>query len=285
MLTSSLIMAAERTQIINEMADVKADIKALNDRLKELHSQLPKEQEEEQSFITHTELGYISTSGNTNTETFNIDAKVKKNWTKHALELSLLMQYGSENDIENKNRFLLELGYDYKFTKRFAFNYLTGYKEDKFSGYNYQFYTGPGAKYKAIKTDNHNLSLEGNILYSVDSIEDTYHDGSGNPVVYPYPAGSVSNNDGVNDNYISYRAKTVYSWQVFNNLKFNQELSYRSEFSDAENYFVYSKTALSSKLSDIFSAGIGYQVDYMNKAAVGKTSTDKTLTFNLIVDY
>lgn len=266
------------------MSDVKAQIKALNDNLKKLHEQLPKK-EEKNPFVTHTELGYIATSGNTNTTTLNLDAEVKKNWRKHSLELSLLMQYGTENDIENKNRLLAELMYGYDYTKRLTFDYLVGYKEDKFSGYEYQFYTGPGAKYKAIKNKNHTLSLEGNVLYAMDVIEDTYHDGAGNPVVYPYPAGSVSNNDGDTDGYASYRAKVVYNWQVFKNLKFAETLSYRSKFSDADNYFVYSKTALSSKLSDMFSAGLGYQVDYINRPADGKTSTDKTLTFNLIVDY
>lgn len=289
LVASSLVMAVDEEQIRQEMSDVKAQIKALNDNLKELHAQLPKEvvkkEEKENPFVTHTELGYISTSGNTNTTTFNLDAEVKKNWRKHSLELSLLMQYGTEDDVENKNKLLTELMYGYDYTKRLTFDYLVGYKEDKFSGFEYQFYTGPGAKYKAIKSEKHNLSLEGNVLYAVDVIQDTYHDGLGNPVVYPYPAGSVSNNDGETRTYASYRAKIVYAWQIFDNLKFNETLSYRSEFADADNYFAYSKTTLSSKLSDIFSAGIGYQIDYTNQPAVGKTSTDKTFTFNLIVDY
>ncbi|MCW8894576.1 DUF481 domain-containing protein [Sulfurimonas sp.] len=284
LLVSSLVVAADEEQIRQEMDDVKAQIKALNESLKKLHAQLPKDADEK-GFVTHTELGYITTSGNTNTETLNLDASIKKNWRKHSLELSLLMQYGTEDDLENKNKLLSELSYNYKFTKRLAFVYLVGYKEDKFSGYEYQLYTGPGAKYKAIQEKNHKLSLEGNVLYSVDAIEDTYHDGLGNAVTYPYPAGSISNNDGDTKSYASYRAKVVYDWQIFDNLKFNETLSYRAEFSDMDNYFAYSKTTLSSKLSDIFSAGVGYQVDYINKPADGKTSTDKTFTFNLIIDY
>ena len=104
LLLSSLVMAADEEQIRQEMDDVKAQIKALNDSLKELHSQLPKDVEEK-GFVTHTELGYITTSGNTNTETLNLDASIKKNWRKHSLELSLLMQYGTEDDLENKNKY------------------------------------------------------------------------------------------------------------------------------------------------------------------------------------
>lgn len=289
LITASFLNASNEAEVKQEIADTKAKIKELNRSLEKLKgdlqvlkTKLPKKPSE---FITHTELGYISTSGNTDTETFNIDANVKKNWGPHIAELSFLMQYGTKNDIEDKNKLLTELEYDYEFTKRFSFNYLVGYKDDKFSGFDYQFYTGPGAKYKLIKTSSQNLSLDGNILYSSDKIEDTYTDGSGNIVSYPLPAGSISQNNGYTDSYASYRLKAVYAWQILKNLKFNQKLSYRSEFSDSKNYFAYSKTALSSKISDIFSAGISYQFDYTNLPATGKTSSDKTLTFNLIADY
>ncbi|MDA7817928.1 DUF481 domain-containing protein [Sulfurimonas sp.] len=289
LVTSSIVMAADEAQIKQNISDVKAQIAALNKNLALLEAQLPVakkvETKKDNSFITHTELGYIATSGNTNTDTFNIDAKAKKKWNKHSLEIALLMQYGTENDVENKNRILTELSYGYELSEKFTFDYLFGYKIDKFSGYESQMYTGPGMKYKAIKSDTQNLSLEGSILYSMDITEDTYHDGSGNPVSYPYPAGAISNNDGSTKSYGAYRAKVIYDWQLLKNLKFGQELSYRSEFSDAENYFAYSKSSLSSKLSDIFSAGISYQADYINQPADGKTSTDKTFTFNLIVDY
>ena len=277
-ISSSLIMAMDESQLKQEISDVEAQIKSLKSNLKNLKSDLAKKvaKRKDSELMTRTEFGYITTSGNTNTETFNIDAKIKKNWGKHIVELSLLMQYGTENNIENKNKFLSELEYDYDITDRLSFGYLVGYKDDRFSGYEYQLYTGPGVKYKAIKTDKQNLSLEGNMLYSIDSIEDTFKDVAGDV---------VSQNDGVTNSYGSYRLKTKYSLQIFDNLKLNQELSYRSEFSDTSNYFIYSKTALSSKISDIFSAGISQQIDYANQVADGKTGTDRTFTLNLIADY
>ena len=239
------------------------------------------------AFVTHTELGYIETQGNTRTQTFNLDADVKKGWGKHIYQLTFDGQYASDRSIETKNRYTVELNYDYEFTDRFAFNYLLGFKKDRFSGFDYQAYTGPGAKYKAIKTDNHNLSLDANILYAQDDIEDTNYDAGGAVIAYPNAAQTptASTLNGPVNNYASYRAKAVYAWKVFENLKFNQTLSYRSEFNDSDNYFVVSKTALSNKISDIFSAGLSYKVDYMNLAATDKEYTDRTFTANLIIDY
>jgi len=239
------------------------------------------------ALVTHTELGYIETQGNTRTQTFNLDANLKKGWGRHIYQVSFDGQYASDKNVETKNKYSIELNYDYEFTDRFAFNYLVGFKKDRFSGYDYQAYTGPGAKYKAIKTENHNLSLDGNILFAQDDIEDTQYDASGAVIEYPNAAETpvATTVNGPVNNYSSYRAKAVYSWSILDNLKFNQDLSYRAEFNDSDNYFVTSKTALNSKISNIFSAGLSYKIDYINMQANGKEYTDRTFTANLIIDY
>ena len=237
--------------------------------------------------VTHTELGYISTSGNTKTETFNLDAKIKKGWGAHIFTMIFDGQYATDNNVESKNKFFAELEYDYEFTERFAFDYLTGYKQDKFSSFDYQAYTGPGAKYKAIMGEVHNLSLEGNILYSRDEVMEVRVDGNGDIISYPYtnPALPVSvQTASYSDDYAAARLKAVYSWQILENLKFDQEASYRVDLEETSKYFVYSKTGLTSKLSDIFSAGISYKIDYVNEAG-DKAKTDKTFTVGIIIDY
>ncbi len=310
-LLSVLVIAsalyAEPTGIEQQISDIDVQIKKLQDQRKMLEAQLiasdaekvvdkkekkiaSKEEEKSEKidllgFTTHTELGYIKTSGNTDTETYNIDINLKKEWEKHILSLHFLKLYGEEDSTENKNKIFTELNYYYKFTDRFAFDYLAAYKEDKFSGFDYQLYTGPGIAYKAVDEKKHTLFLKANALYSRDQIEDTRVDSSGNKVDYPYPSGSINQHDGYSDEYASYKAQILYTWLFGEKSKFVQDLRYRSEFDDAKNYFVYSKSAVETKISDIFSMSISYQVDYINEAAEGKKNTDKTTMFNLIIDY
>ena len=241
---------------------------------------------EDDKLVTHTEFGYIQTDGNTETKTFNLEAKAKKGWGRNIFEFTFDGQYADDAGVETKNKYFTELEYDYEITDRFALDYLVGYKSDKFSAFDYQAYTGPGAKYKAIVSEKHNLSVEGNILYSVDEISDVEYDTAGEVINYPNPDNTPVDSVvlGENDTYGSYRLKGVYTWQMLENLKFDQEASYRSSFEDSDKYFVFSKTALSSKISDIFSAGISYKVDYVNEAG-DKENTDTTLTINLIMDY
>ena len=238
------------------------------------------------ALVTHTEFGYIETAGNTKTQTFNLDSKAKKGWGKHIFNLMFDGQYASDSSVETKNKFVTEATYDYEFTNRFAFNYLIGYKSDRFSGFAYQAYTGPGAKYKAIMTDEHKLTVDGNILYAQDSYEDIYVDGTGASINYPNStANGTLQTPAHTDDYAAYRVKGVYVWQILKNLKFDQELSLRGSFKQSDSYFAYSKTGLSTKISSIFSAGVSYKVDYTNIPADSKEKTDTTLTLNLIMDY
>jgi putative salt-induced outer membrane protein len=87
------------------------------------------------------------------------------------------------------------------------------------------------------------------------------------------------------NDYMAFRVKGVYDRKLMENLKFAQELTYRSSFEQVQNFFVFSKTALSSKVTDMLSAGISYKIDYINEPANGKDPTDTTFTANLILDY
>ncbi len=266
-LTVASLLYAQESEI--DMVKLKADIAkaeeekaAAEEKLSALKAKLP----QDTALKTHTQLGYIATSGNTKTESFALSTEWTKEFGKNQVSWTFDAQYGKadENGVytTNKNKYFTELGYDYSFTDRFAFNYLAGYKHDKFSNYTYQFYTGPGAKYKAVKTEAHELSVEGSVLYSRDEFIESEE----------------------TTNYTSLQAKGVYSWQILDNLKFDQIASYRMDVEDVDNYFVYSDSELTSKISDILSAGIGYKVDYVNHPG-DKEHTDKTLLVTLSIDY
>jgi putative salt-induced outer membrane protein len=237
--------------------------------------------------VTHTEFGYIETNGNTKTKTFNLDTNAKKAWDKHEGKVEFDGQYAQDSGNETKNKYIVELNYDYAFTDRFAFDYLVGYKVDKFSSFDYQFYTGPGARYKAIVSEVDKLTVEGNILYAQDKYSDINYDATGVAIEYPNPdnIAIASTVYGTTKNYASYRFKGVYNHKFSKTVKFNQELSLRGALDNTKNYFAYSKSSLNSKISDIFSAGVSYKVDYVNQPSTGKKNTDTTLTLNLIMDY
>ncbi len=238
--------------------------------------------------VTHTELSYVQTEGNTDTAAFALDFAGKKAWGVTSLGLDVDAIYGTQDNIENKNRVIGELNLDYKLTDRFALNYVAGYKTDKFSGFDYQFYTGPGFKYIAVDTKAHHLDFKGNLLYSIDQGSDKYYDiNSSDEIKYPYPDGksNTTKTDGTYSDGYGYMVALNYYWQITQNFKFLQEASYRSGFDNPKNYFVVSKTGIESKLSDMLSMGVSYKINYTNLPPAGNELTDKTLLISLIIDY
>jgi len=288
-LVISPLLMASQIQTPKTKEEIQTEISRLKAQLNTLQTQMKSfKVVKKQKLKTHTELGYVSTTGNTDTKTYSLESKLTKKWGKHEGALTFDGQYADDKGVESKNKFLVELKYDYSFTKRFAFSYLFGYKQDKFSSFDYQVYTGPGAKYNIIVSPKHNLSLEGNILYSVDEYAQVNYADTAKTTAVTYPNATnipiLATDPSYSDKYAAYRAKGIYTWQMMENLKFDEEVSYRGSLKDINRYFVYSKSEISTKLSDIFSAGISYKVDYVNQAGDNK-NTDTTLTANLIADY
>jgi putative salt-induced outer membrane protein YdiY len=114
------------------------------------------------------------------------------------------------------------------------------------------------------KSARQELNLEGSILYSMDQQK-------------------VKTN--LDENYGSYRAKLLYSLNILDNLKFDEEASYKGSFNESDNYFIFSRSALSSKISDMFSAGISYKIDYSNLVLANVEKQDNTFEAFLSIDY
>jgi putative salt-induced outer membrane protein len=212
--------------------------------------------------VSHAELGYVGTTGNTDTQTFSFDGNAEKKVDKHAFIVKAEAAYAENSGVVSKRKFQTELGYDYKITQKFAFNYVAGYKRDTFTGYKYETYTGPGAKYFAIEEENQNLTLSVNAFYYREM-----------------PLESSL------EQYSLVKTQGDYSLKVTPTLKFIQELSYSTSFEDMDNYFVDTKTAFTSKISDILSAGVSYKLNYVNLVPAGIHHEDTTFAFNMIIDY
>ena len=238
--------------------------------------------EDAPEMTTHAELSYANTDGNTESQDVAANLKMNIPFYSNAVRFVGNVLY-SENtsydengtfvdDLRTKNRWDAELNYDYNFNDTIAFNYIAGTKGDEFSTFVYQSYTGPGAIYTPLKTETQELKFQGNVLYMWDHVRE---DTSAVPVVPKHV-----------HEYAGYQLSLDYVYNFTKSSKFTQYLMYRSEFEDATNYFVKSKTALESKMSDIFSLGMSYTADYTNnKANDVRSYTDRVFLASVIADF
>ncbi len=238
--------------------------------------------DEAKEFKGHAELSYANTAGNTDSQDVAGNLKLNLPFSSNEIRFVGNALYSDttsydENgtyieDLRTKNRWDAEANYDYNFNEAIAFNYILGGKGDEFSTFVYQVYTGPGAIVTAVKNDEHHLKFQANVLYLWDKVRED--------------SATIPVTSGYMHRYSGYQASMDYIYQVTKNAKFGQYLMYRSEFEDTTNYFIKSKTYLESKVSDVFSMGMSYTVDYTNnKAASVRSYTDAVFLASLIADF
>jgi putative salt-induced outer membrane protein len=216
----------------------------------------------ESDFKTHTEFSYIHTKGNTDTKSLGLDFKGEKRIEPHRFVLDADAFYAEDNGEETKNYILVEGNYFYRLSDRTELNYLIGYKDDKFGGYDYQFYTGPGLYHRLFEDETQTLFIGANLLYAIDEYE-----------------------NGENEDYFSGRADMDYEYRFNENVKFVEEADYHVRFDDTDTWFFNSKSSIYSKMSDALSLGISYKINYQNNPPADKKKTDTALLVSLVVDW
>ncbi len=211
------------------------------------------------------ELSYVTTSGNTDTQTLSgkLGAEKKGELYRHILKGNFLR--AEDRGEETANKWLLE-GRSERVLKERLFAFLTAsYLQDKFSGYDYRMSAGPGLGYDFIKTEEHELKGLMSVLHSRDKFSEA---------------------DKGSDSYISGKAAMYYIWNILENLRFKQNADCLISFEDMDTYFINSETALEVKVNGNVSLGVSYSIAYQNKPPFPEIErTDTIFLASLIIDF
>lgn len=114
----------------------------------------------ESKWSGEAELGYLRTSGNTDTESVNAKGKVVNERHKWRHTGTLETVNKSDRDVKTAERYLATFKSDYKIDDRSYFFGILTYEDDRFSGYEYQVSEVLGYGYTVIKRDDLILDLE-----------------------------------------------------------------------------------------------------------------------------
>jgi len=212
----------------------------------------------------HMELSYVNTMGNTinKTTVVKLDAAREGEVNRYYIKGNVLNV--EDNDEETQNKWSVDARRERIFNERFFWFLSAGYMEDKFSGYDYRTYVGPGLGYDLITTDRHRLKSLLSSLYHYDRYDSTGH----------------------KDSYVSPKAQMDYKWQIKENLRFKQIMEYLFSFEQSKKYFIASESSLSVKVYKHISLGVSYTLSYQNlKPEDVEKHTDATFLTSLIIDF
>ncbi|MBI5017127.1 MAG: DUF481 domain-containing protein [Deltaproteobacteria bacterium] len=209
---------------------------------------------------------YARTSGNTSTQTVAATAEAAYEPNPNRYYGKAGWMYGKNEGLTNTNKYYLDGRYERTITDRLFGFVNANFQKDKFSGYDYQWYVGPGLGYEFIKTDNHHLKGLAGVLYSYDK----------------FPLGDSKDHD----SYAAGLASAEYEWKITDTIKFKEAADYRVSLKDTNVYFINSNTTLEVKLAANLALGLGYLVNYRNDLpSKDLKHTDTTFLSSLIVTF
>ncbi len=192
---------------------------------------------------THLELGYVSTSGNTDTQTLSGKVDIKLRGEKNRLFVQSTYLRSENDGEEDANRFTAGIRAERVFSGRlFGFIGLD-YLIDRFAGYRHRLSVGPGLGFDILKSEIH--KLKGLI--------------SGNYVVEDYSVEGVES-----DGYGSVKGSMNYEWVVRTNVLFKTQISSSVSLENSEKYFLFGEAAVEVAISNRLSLGVGYRINYQS---------------------
>jgi len=204
-------------------------------------------------------LGYVRTTGNTDTQTIKgkLDAVKEVEKWRHTLLAEGLNN--SDSGVATAERYFLSGKSDYKFRK-YDYVYVTAtYDNDRFSGFQYRTTVSAGYGRRIIHKPT--LSLDGEIG--------------------PGARYSKADTGQTNDEYLGRLAANL-KWQISDNSEFTQDL-----FSDIgeDTTINRSVTALTANINSSFALRLSYTIRYTSDVAPGFEKTDTESVVNIVYKY
>ncbi len=223
------------------------------------------EEEVKSPWTNSAELGFVRTTGNTETQTVSGKADVVyevEKW-RHSGHVE---GFGTESEDEgtgltavSAERYELSGKSDYKFTELDYVYGLIKLQKDRFGGFEYEHIASAGYGRKAIKQDNMELDLEigpGERFFKVD--------------------------DGVADEEAVLRLSANYWWQISDTSKFTQELT--SDIGE-EITSTKSVTGIQANINSTLALKFTYTFRYKSSVPVDTEKEDTETAVTLVYSF
>jgi putative salt-induced outer membrane protein len=206
------------------------------------------------------ELGFVSSSGNTDTQSLNLALELVyevEKW-RHRLFAGAL---NSENEgNKTANRYDLGAQSDYKLSeKSYVFGALR-YEKDDFGAYEDQTTAAVGYGRQLLDNDKHQLKVEAGAGYRTASLAP----------------------DGKSEDGIVARGLLDWAWQITPTTSLGERFLVES---GSDNTFMQNDLGLSVAINSRFAVKLGYQVRNNSDAPPGVDKTDTLTSANLVYHF
>jgi len=212
----------------------------------------------------NAELGFIETSGNSDTQSLNGKFAVARERGDYKIGLKTEALTSKENGDTSKEKYTAELKTEYSLGD---FDYLTSnihYEDDRFSGFEYQYTLSAGYGYRAWNDENGKLDLEIGPGYRRSVLDQRDEDG-----------------EKVEDEAVG-RAALNLEVNIGDNAKFTEVITIEG----GESNVIYkSDMGLQSTLVGALAMKINYQVKYTEEVPEDTENTESQVGVTLVYSF
>lgn len=214
------------------------------------------------------EIGYLMTSGNSETESLNAGLDLNyeaRPWRHHARFQAFYSaeesetESGEEEMETSAQKYRITGQTDYQFTEN-NYAFLRGsYQDDRFSGYDYETSVSAGYGRRLFQTDRLLMEIEAGPGYRYKRLE-----------------------TGGEDKEAILRAYTLFTAQISENAMFKQELSVEA---GADQTVTESISSVQTRINSIFSMKASYTLEHTSTVPEGTEKTDTETALALVYNF
>ncbi|MGK0404909.1 MAG: putative salt-induced outer membrane protein [Oleispira sp.] len=212
----------------------------------------------------NAELGFIQTSGNSDTQSFNGKFNLERQLEPVTTSLNLEVLTSEEDGDSSKERYNAEIEHDYSLGERSYVASVLAYEDDRFNGYQYQSSLSVGYGYHAWADEQGELDLEVGPGYRRSALEERNEGG----------------------NKIEEEAIARASLNLLVNIGESAKFTEKFTVEGGDSKIVYkSDMGIQSTLIGQLAMKINYQVKHTTEVPEDKKKTDSLVGVTLVYSF
>lgn len=206
------------------------------------------------------QLGFTSTTGNSNADNITAGLAIKAESNKTISEISLSILQASADGIDTADRFIVTSKTGYKYNKKNYFYYGSRYENDNFTGFDYVMSSGVGWGYKFRDTDKMRFITELGVGYKIEALDLDRSENAG----------------------AAFLGKINYMQQITATTRFENLTTIEST---SVNTFIQNDAGFSFKVSDKFKVKLAHQFRHNTDVPANIKNSDSLVSANLVYDF
>jgi putative salt-induced outer membrane protein YdiY len=208
-------------------------------------------------------LAYLSTSGNSDTETFGLDFKLEREPDPWGLAAEASFNRAEDEGTKTAERYFAAVRGRRALNDRWEYFAGLNGERDRFAGIDLRAIAETGVLYRALDGDKHRLLFDGGLTWTdEDRVE---------------PEPDVDSLGGL--------AGLSYEWKISETASLTQRLVFYPNFDESDDWRLNSDTGLVADITGLLAVKLGYEVRYRNRPIGLNDDTDTTTKVSLVVKF